>query len=118
MTDQDITNRANALSDEKLQLGAIRSLLEDDRFARYFSALKRRYEATVRVMDAIQADDSLAISEIKGVRNTYKHEIFIIESACDRIKIIDEELTLLNKERKIKTNGTEGRSNIVPPKGK
>ena len=118
MTDEQIIERGNALSEEKLQLGAIRSLLEDDRFVRYFSAMKKRYKATMPLMDSIPADNAIAISETKGVRQTYRHEIFLVENAVARIKVIDGELTLLNKERKIKTKGNEGVSNIVPPKGK
>lgn len=116
MTPTAIKTKADVLSAEKQQLGAIRSLLEDDRFVRYVGALEARYDATVGQFDLISADDSLGIAEMHGVRKTYKHELMLISTARDRIKAIDEQLVLLNKERKNKIKGTEGISNIVPPK--
>ena len=106
------------LAREKLELGAIRSLLEDDRFVRYVKALTSRYEATVGQMDSIPATESIMISELHGVRKVYRHELTLIKTSSVRIKVIDEELAILNKERKINNNrkGNEGISNIVPPK--
>ena len=117
-SEKEILGRLDALSQEKMYLGAIRSLRDDDRFCRFLSGFKARFEDTVAQMDATKADNSLAISELKGVRNAYRYEIALIETSSERIKSIDEQLTLLNKQRKNKPNGKEGASNIVPPKEK
>ena len=106
------------LSNEKLYLGAIRSLLDDDRFQRYLAGMKRRFDATVHVMDAIPAEKAIELSEIKGVRNTYKHEIHIIETAKSRIIEIDGKLSMINKQNKTKAQGVAGQSRIVSPKEK
>lgn len=116
--EQKLLDELQALSEEKLYLGAIRSLLEDYRFQRYFTKLKLRYEATDSQIDVIAADDSLMIATLKGSRLAYKHEIQLIESASDRIIVIDELLTKINKQRKVKQKGNEGLSNITPPKEK
>lgn len=118
MIDDQVIAKLDALSAEKLYLGAVRSLLEDDRFRRYLSGLKQRFEATIHQLDAIEADDVIGNASIRGARRIYSYEIAMIENAPNRIKSIDEELSLLNKERKNKTKGNEGVSNIIPPKGK
>lgn len=112
--DNAMAMRADVLSAEKLQLGAIRSLNEDDRFRRYVSALRSRYEQTHEMIDGVPADDIVTISQLKGIRNTYQNELRIIDSCADRIKEIDGELSEMKQTTK--KTGNEGRHGSAPPK--
>lgn len=105
-----------ALEAEKNYLCMIRSLKTDDRFRRYTEAMKRRFEATIRLFDVTDADSLKELSELKGVRKTYMHELGMINNAEIRIKEIDAELSVINK--KVKTNkGKDGAHGAIPPKG-
>ena len=108
----------NALSEEKLYLCAIRGLMESEQFRRYFSAMKKRFEATVPIMDTIKPDDAIGHATIMGVRDTYRHEIAIIETSEDRIKKIDIRLAEIGRENNSRKKGNEGVASSAPPKEK
>lgn len=114
----DKNNKAEilqSLNAEKNMLCTIRSLSTDDRFIRFVGAMRTRQEVTVSQFDSLEADDTLKISELKGVRKVYAYELGMIDSADARIKEIDEILSTINK-RASKNNGNAGSHGAIPPK--
>lgn len=105
-----------SLAREKSYLSSIRSLMDDDRFRRWFAGFKKRFEGTVDHLDSVDADDVVNNAQVRGQRTVYKHEINIIEGASERIKDIDSELEILNNKINNKQKGNVVRGSAVRPK--
>jgi hypothetical protein len=105
-----------SLALEKLYLGAVRSLKGDDRFIRFVSGLRRRFEETHDLIDLTDADDHVSIANIKGGRRVYIHELALIDGCEERILEIDNILEEMNKSDRKKKGNDGFRGSSVPPK--